>query len=161
MADLRPILALLGLSLASGCTAAAPPPPELAGLWSGGNAACDAGVGIHFTGDAIEAVYANHEREVLFADPRYEVESGDGGFRVRIIYDLPHPPGGARVVGAHGVLVLERRDGGIAPVAHTMIDGRTGAARLRVEEDPVMTALTLQPCGRHPWRERLRGLSAS
>jgi hypothetical protein len=39
------------------------------------------------------------------------------------------------------------------------VDPRTGSARLRIANDPAATALTLTPCGDHPWRERLRGRS--
>jgi hypothetical protein len=154
------ILAALALCSAAGC-APAPPPPELNGLWSAGAAACDAGVGIRFSANAIEAIYED-ERAVLFNKPRYAVESTGDTFRVRIDYALPRPVGGVAVVGAHGVVVLERRaDGSLAPAAHNLIDGRTGAARMRLTDDPAVRALTLQPCGRHPWREDLRGLSTT
>jgi hypothetical protein len=45
----------------------------------------------------------------------------------------------------------------LAPVTHSIIDARTGSARLRISNDPAVTALTLSPCGAHPWREDLRG----
>jgi len=135
------------------------PPAELGGLWSAGQAACAAGVGVRFTEDAIEAVYEN-QRETLFASPRYRLEGRGDAFRVRIQYDLPHRPGGARGLGARGVLVLARDDAGrLAPVRHNMLDGRTGAARLRFVDDPAVAALSLEPCGPHPWRGGLRGLS--
>ena len=155
MARVVPPLALLGLALA-GC-AGAPPPEELAGLWSAGPAACEAGVGVRFGADAIEAVY-DREVETLFAHPRYELDRDSDVFRVRIVYDLPQLPGGAGAAGAHGVLVLARQpDGSIAPERHTLIDGRTGAARIRFVGDPVSVLLSLEPCGAHPWREDLRG----
>lgn len=155
---MRSIIAWLGFSALAGCSNASPPPPELAGLWSAGPAACAAGVGIRFNVDAIEAVY-EREHETLFAEPHYEVEESGDDFRVRITYDLPRPVGGAAVVGAHGVLVLARDGAGIAPAGHNLIDHRTGAARMRIDGDPALTAMTLQPCGRHPWRDDLRGLT--
>jgi hypothetical protein len=159
MTGVRSIIAWLGLSLVSGCGGASAPPAELGGLWSAGDAACAAGVGVRFTSEAIEAVYEDH-RETLFDQPRYVVENAGEDFRVRITYDLPRITGGANRVGAHGVIVLARDGRGIAPEAHNLIDGFTGTARLRIDDDPAVTALTLQPCGRHPWREDLRGLSA-
>ncbi len=149
----RSPIALLGLALAA--CAGASPPQELAGLWSAGPAACAAGVGVRFRADSIQAVYEDGI-ETLFANPRYEIEPGDT-FRVRIVYDLPEVTGGAHTEGARGVLVLARqRDGSIAPERHTLIDGRTGAARTRILDDPA-AVLLLQPCGAHPWREDLRG----
>lgn len=156
MTRARQFIALLGLSVAAGCGASQPPPAELSGLWSAGQAACAAGVGVQFGAEAIEAVY-EHERQTLFQHPRYQVEAVGDAFRVRIIYDLPRITGGVRAAGAHGVLVLEREGSSIAPVSHTLIDPRTGAARLRIANDPAVTALTLTPCGNHPWREPLRG----
>jgi hypothetical protein len=143
----------------AGCTSARPP-SELSGLWSAGQAACDAGVGIRFGSRAIEAVY-DDEEETLFEHPRYRVEDHGDNFRVRIFYDLPHRPGGVRSVGAKGVLVLVRgADGRIKPEAHNLLDGRTGSARVRITDDPASTALSLVPCGAdHPWREGLRGRS--
>ena len=160
MAGARLIIAWLGLSLAAACGSAAPP-AELNGLWSAGQAACDAGVGIRFRSRAIEAIYQDG-RQTLFDRPRYHVEADGDDFRIRIVYDLPRLAGGARTVGAHGVLVLARTaTGGLTPSAHNLIDGRTGTARIRIGEDPAVAALTLEPCGRHPWRENLRGFGAS
>src|SRR5262249_44513443 len=155
MASARLITACLGLSLLAGCERAAPP-SELSGLWSAGQAACRAGVGIRFSPDAIEAVYENDDRQTLFGHPRYHIENAGEDFRVRITYELPRVAGGARAAGAYGVLVLARTEtGGIAPQAHNMMDGLTGTARLKIDNDPAMEALTLEPCGRHPWREDL------
>ena len=159
MAGVRWIIAWLGLSLAAGCGGASAPPAELGGLWSAGDAACAAGVGVRFTSEAIEAVYEDHN-ETLFDRPHYVVENAGEDFRVRITYDLPRITGAVERVGAHGMLVLVRDGRGLAPKAHNLIDGFTGTARLRIDDDPAVTALTLQPCGRHPWREDLRGLSA-
>lgn len=156
MARAIPLLALLSLALA-GC-AGARPPTELEGLWSAGPAACASGVGVRFSAEAIEAVY-DDEVETLFANPRYEVEADSAdAFRVRIVYDLLLP-GGDRTDGAYGVLVLARQaDGSIAPASHTIMDVRTGAARARLIDDPAVALLTLEPCGRHPWRQdALRG----
>lgn len=152
----RSAVALFGLLLA-GC-AGASPPEELNGLWSSGPAACAAGVGVRFGADAIEAVYQN-ERETLFLKPQYEIqERNEDAFRVRIVYALPRVPGATRLAGAHGVLILARSDdGGIAPLGHTLFDGLTGAARVRLSDDPTGALLTLEPCGAHPWREDLRG----
>lgn len=157
MARMPLIIAWLALALASGCAKAAPP-PELDGLWSAGQAACDAGVGIRFTPEAILAVYED-EAEVLFAAPHYELQQGGAAFRVRISYALPRPVGGAAVNGAHGVLVLEREGGRLQATAHNLIDQRTGAARLRIEDDPAMMTMSLTPCGRHVWRDDLRGMT--
>lgn len=155
MKRLRLLTALLCLALA-GC-AGARPPEELAGLWSAGSAACTAGVGVRFRGDAIQAVY-DRQVETLFAEPRYEVEDRGEHFRVRITYDLPSIAGGVRAAGARGELVLARQpNGGLAPAAHALIDTRTGTTRLRIAGDPVATLMTLEPCGPHPWREGLRG----
>lgn len=145
------------LCLASACAQPSHPPAELAGLWSAGPAACAAGVGVRFEPDAIEVVYED-ETQTLFDHPRYKLEGSGETFRVRITYQLPRVTGGARVVGAHGVLVLARRANGvIAPVMHTISDARTGSARMRIGDDPTMQAMTLTPCGEHPWREDLRG----
>jgi hypothetical protein len=157
----RAIFALFGAAVAAAGCAGPRPPSELSGLWSAGPAACAAGVGVRFSDDAIEAVY-DRQVETLFERPRYEVLEDIGQtFRVRITYELPQLAGGARSVGAHGVLVLARQPGGgIAPERHTLMDARTGAARLRIAEDPATTLLTLEPCRPdHPWREGLRGRS--
>ncbi|MGE0529726.1 MAG: hypothetical protein AB7P35_00260 [Hyphomonadaceae bacterium] len=150
--------ALLCLTVfVSACAERSQPPADLNGLWSAGSAACAAGVGVRFGADAIEVVYED-ETQTLFDRPRYKLESSGETFRVRIVYDLPRVTGGARVAGAHGVLVLARRpDGSIAPLTHSISDARTGAARMRIAEDPAVQALTLSPCGPHPWREDLRG----
>lgn len=112
---------------------------------------------MRFEADAIQVVYED-ETQTLFEHPRYNLESGGETFRVRITYALPRVTGGARVAGAHGVLVLARQpSGGLAPVMHSIMDGRTGSARLRIAGDPAVQALTLAPCGAHPWREDLRG----
>lgn len=153
----RAHLALLGLAIATAGCGGSQPPQELAGLWSAGPAACAAGVGIRFGAGAIEAVY-DRQTEILFANPRYQSLSNEGNFRVRIVYKLPHLPGGARTAGARGMLVLARQpDGGLAPEAHNLTDARTGAVRLRISDDPATALLTLQPCGAHAWREGLRG----
>lgn len=145
------------LCLAPACAAPTRPPDELSGLWSAGPAACAAGVGVRFNADAIEVVYED-ETATLFDRPHYELESSGRSFRVRITYQLPRVTGGARVAGAHGVVVLARQpSGGIAPLTHAIVDARTGSARLRIDDDPAVTALTLSPCGAHPWREDLRG----
>jgi len=152
----RAAIALLGLVLA-GC-AGARPPEELAGLWSAGPAACAAGVGVRFRAHAIEAVYAG-EVETLFVRPHYEIaERNETAFRVRIVYQVPQLEGGVGSAGAHGVLILARQpDGSIAPEAHTLMDGLTGTARVRIANDPATALLSLEPCGAHPWREDLRG----
>jgi hypothetical protein len=151
------LLILSGFALLFAGCAPARPPAELAGLWSAGLAACAAGVGVRFEPDVIEVVYEDGT-ETLFDRPHYVVESADETFRVRITYQLPRVAGGARVAGAHGVVVLARQpSGGIAPLTHSLVDARTGSARLRIANDPAVTALTLSPCGAHPWREDLRG----
>ncbi len=143
--------------LASACAGPARPPAELNGLWSAGPAACAAGIGVRFEPDSIEVVYADGT-ETLFDHPRYKREGSGESFRVRITYQLPRVAGGARVAGAHGVLVLARQpNGGLAPLTHSIVDARTGSARMRIADDPALQALTLAPCGAHPWREDLRG----
>lgn len=160
MASERPFFAMLGLCLAAAGCGGSEPPPELSGLWSSGPAACSARVGVRFGADAIVVSYDRQE-ETLFARPRYQPMRGDDDvFRVRIEYDLPKLAGGAGASGARGVMVLARSEtGGIAPVLHNLVDVRTGAARLRISDDPAVNALTLQPCGPSPWREDLRGFT--
>lgn len=153
---MRQSLVLLGLCVAVGCGAARPPPAELDGRWSTTAAACAGGVAVEFGEDAISAIYGR-ERQILFHHPRYEVQGAGQDFRVRITYDLPQLPGGARSAGAHGVLVLIRAGARLEPVSHTLIDPRTGAARMRISDDPAARALMLTPCDAHPWREALRG----
>jgi hypothetical protein len=155
MARGRIILAALSLACLVGC-ARASAPTELSGLWSASQPACAAGVGVRFQADAIEAVYEN-ERQTLFENVSYKVERRGNAFRARITYDLPRLAGGAHTAGAHGVIVLVRRDGGVAPESHNLVDPRTGAVRVQLDNDPVQTLLTLEPCGPHPWRDPLRG----
>jgi hypothetical protein len=144
-------------ALASGCGAT--PPAELAGLWSAGPAACAAGVGVRFEPGAIDAVYQDHH-ETLFERPRYQERRDGGAFEVRIVYQLPRRPGGAYSATARGVITLaEGEDGFLRPIAHNLLDGRTGSARVRIGEDPALAALTLAPCGPHSWRGGLRGRS--
>jgi len=115
---------------------------------------------VRFESDKIEVVYED-STQTLFEHPRYNLESNERSFRVRITYDLPRVTGGTRVAGAHGVLVLARQSGGgLAPVTHSIVDARTGSQRMRIANDPVVQALTLTPCGAHPWREDLRGREA-
>ena len=153
--------ALLGLAVAAAACRSAAPPAELSGLWSSSQAACEAGVGVRFGADAIRAMY-DGQSEVLFRAPRYEAEGNEADFRVRIRYALPRPAGGAHSQGAHGMIVLARSPGGgLAPRAHNLLDARTGAARLRVMDDPAAALLTLEPCGPHPWREGIRGRQLS
>lgn len=153
----RAVALFLVISLTPACAGPVAPPEELSGLWSAGQAACQAGVGVRFGADEISVVYED-ETQTLFARPQYAVEGSGRSFRVRITYELPHVTGGARVAGTHGVIVLARdADAGIAPVSHSIVDGRTGAARLRVADDPAVAALTLVPCGDHPWRQDIRG----
>lgn len=149
---------ICGAQALAGCGAAAAPPRELAGLWSAGPAACAAGVGVQFGADAIAAVY-DRRRETLFDHPRYTIESDlDERLQVRIAYDLPHRTGGARSVGAYGVLVLQQSaDGGLEVESHNLLDPRTGAARVQIVDDPAADVLRLQPCGEEGWRAALRG----
>jgi hypothetical protein len=153
MACARSLFAVAGAAFVAVACSGSRPPEELSGLWSAGQAACAAGVGVRFGADAIEAVY-DEETSLLFNRPRYDVEEHGRAFRVRITYSLAGEP-----LGGRGVLVLARgADGGVAPISHTMIDGRTGAARQRIRNDPAVTALTLQPCGDQEWRDDdLRG----
>jgi hypothetical protein len=155
MARALPLLAMLAFSLA-GCNSGGPP-AELHGLWSAGPATCAANIGVRFDSDAIAAVY-DKQRQTLFEHPRYDVESRGDDFRVRITYALPVEPGGARSVGAHGVIELRRdADGGIGAVSNILLDPRTGSARLRFADDPALAALKLQPCGAPRRGQGLRG----
>ena len=152
----RAILLLMCLCLAAAGCGGSTPPRELAGLWGGGAAPCEAGVGVRFGANAIEMFY-REKAEPLFADPDYVVLSRGDHFRVRITYQLPHIAGGARGPG-RGIIVLAQQDGGgVAPESHNYIDGRTGAARARISDDPAATLLSLVPCGASPWTEGLRG----
>ncbi|MGE3142436.1 MAG: hypothetical protein AB7L65_03890 [Hyphomonadaceae bacterium] len=149
------ILSLWMGLLLSACGAAGPP-PALAGLWSVGPAACAAGVGLTFGRDAIAADYGG-EREILFANPRYQRMPG-GRLRIRIRYDLPAPQGENARTGMRGVLVMERRDDGwLQPVSHQIEDVRTGARRLHIGADPMDLALTVRPCAVSAWIPGLRG----
>lgn len=159
MARLRTFLALIGVFAASAC--GAKPPPELAGMWSIGPAACEAGVGVRFDEHAIQASYDRH-RETLFENPRYKLLRGGRMFRVRITYDLPRLPGGAYSVGARGVVILARQpDGRIMPEVHNLLDARTGSARLQFVGDPAVAALTLSKCGEQLQPMTLRGAADS
>ena len=164
---LRPVAAFplaLSLALASSlgaCAGANAPPAELAGLWSSGQAACDAQIGVEFNAKAVESTFQG-DRQVLFAHPRYETEAAEHGFQVRIEYDLPRFAGGATASGAYGVIELERgEDGRLRPLSHTLIDPRTGSARTRIASDPVMSALDLVPCSGQSWGHALRGRSSA
>lgn len=153
----RAILTLLCLCLAAAGCGGRAPPRELAGLWGADVAPCAAGVGVRFGANAIEMIYRD-ETEQLFARPSYAVLSRGDRFRVRITYDLPHIAGGVREPGGRGTIVLaQQQSGGIAPESHNLIDGRTGAARVRISDDPAATLLSLVPCGSSPWTEGLRG----
>ena len=153
---MRSLLALCLAFTVGGCGGSAPP-AELSGLWSAGDAACSAGVGIRFGREAIAAFY-ERQRETLFHRPRYQIEGAGRAFRVRVHYQLPARPGGARSSGAEGVLVLVRSpDGELQVASHNLLDARTGAARVRIVNDPAVQVLQLKPCGGHPWREELRG----
>lgn len=162
MARAKSLFAVVGAALAAAACTGSRPPEELSGLWSAGEAACAAGVGVRFASGAIEAVY-DDEAETLFRHPRYDVEARGRAFRVRITYELPPLASAPHAVGGRGVLILARKsDGGVAPISHTLIDGRTGAARQRIQNDPAVTALTLQPCGDQLWRDdELRGRAGS
>lgn len=151
------LLNAFGLAVAVAGCSVAQAPEELAGLWSSGQGACEAGVGVRFERDAIRAEYED-QSETLFDQPDYAVEPGGAGYRVRIRYELPARPGGARAKGAYGLLVLERSpEGGLQLASHNLLDPRTGAARARIAADPAETLMRLTPCGDHPWREQLRG----
>ncbi|MFT3727602.1 MAG: hypothetical protein QM759_07255 [Terricaulis sp.] len=159
MARVRSFLALICVFTASAC--GAKPPSELAGMWSTGPAACEAGVGVRFEEHAISASY-DRQRETLFENPRYMLLRGGRMFRIRIVYDLPRLPGGAYSVGARGVVILARQtDGRIAPEIHNLLDARTGAARLQFVGDPAVAALTLTKCGEHLRPLELRGAADS
>ncbi len=141
------------LLLLAGCSGG--PPRELSGMWSAGPAACAAGIGLEFGEKAVEAVYVD-DREMLFARPRYEVMRRADPFRVRIRYDLP---GRAHSAGA-GVLDLERgEDGGLRPISHRFEDALTGSVRISIGDDPIVTAMRIQPCDRRSWIGNLRGRS--
>ncbi len=140
-------LAIALIFAATGCGAGAGP-RELDGLWSTGPGACEAGIGLRFAANAIDAQYGI-DRVRLMERTRYTVERGGLRARVRIDYDLSP---------ARGVLVVERGvDGRLRAVAHSVRDPRTGAARVRLDGDRVAAAFNLGQCGADAWAEGLRG----
>ncbi len=147
----RTLMILALTALAAGCRVG--PPAALAGLWSAGPAACEAGFGLEFGERSVDAVYPGH-REILFANARYEVVSRDDPFRVRIRYDLAapgRPP-------AEGVLELvERGDGWLRPVRQSVEDKLTGAVRIPINPEASATALTVRSCAPNAWMGELRG----
>jgi hypothetical protein len=152
MAQLRFAILAVSAFAVSGCTPSGPP-PDLAGRWSRGAAACSAGIGPEFGRDSVDAVYAG-ERETLLTRPRYRARWEDGHYRVRIHYTAPS---GAKA-GARGELVLERRDDGwLVPIAHRRLNAWTGAQRIRLGRDPLLLHLTVRPCGPNSWIGGLRG----
>jgi len=120
-------------------------------------------MGVRFEPDAVAIVY-DHDRQTLLERPRYTVEQAGPQFRIRIQYDLPQRPGGARVAGAFGAIVLEAAPGGrLRAASHNLIDARTGSARMRIAGDPAFAALSLTRCRRATDAggiEELRGRSA-
>ncbi|HWA01707.1 MAG TPA: hypothetical protein VG841_15470 [Caulobacterales bacterium] len=153
-------LAISALCLLAAACAGGRAPAQLSGLWSAGPAACEAGMGVRFESDEVAIVY-DRQRQTLLERPRYSLEQVTARiFRVRIQYDLPHRPGGAHVAGAYGVLVLEGEpDGALRPTSHNLIDSRTGSVRLRIDNDPAISALSLHSCERtsNGGPEELRG----
>ena len=150
------VLASTATMALSGCGDGGPP-SELSGLWSAGPAACDARIGVKFEPGAVAALY-DKGAEPLLKDASYEIERRGAHVRVRIVYDLPTPAGGARSPGARGILVVERGgDGWLNAVSHRLEDKRTGSARLAIGEDPVASAFHLRKCGPGAWIEGLRG----
>jgi hypothetical protein len=146
----------VGLACSSGC-ARSGPPEELAGLWSAGPAACEAGIGVRFETSAVAAIYENGG-ETLLKAPDYDVERRGARVRVRVVYQLPAAAGGARSPGARGVLIVERGgDGWLNAVTHRLEDTRTGSARIAIGSDPVAAAFHLRKCGAGAWIEGLRG----
>ena len=138
------------------------PPAELAGLWSAGPAACEAGMGLRFEDEAIAAVY-DGQREVMFQNPRYRVEEHGEEFRVRVSLRLAAPTWRRAKASAHMACWCWRatRRAALRPSSHNLIDARTGSARMRIVGDPTLS-FALQPCGdHHPWRENLRGRSGA
>lgn len=136
------------VALICGCSPhAAGPPLELAGLWSRGEGACAAQLGVTFSKEAITAQTPDG-RAILFKNPVYELEQGGPRFRVRIRYALPSVPGRVTGRGRFGVLILARDAAGwLHPVTHHTQDTRTGSARLRLAQPYVTQALTLVRCG--------------
>jgi len=146
------ILVLLTAAALVGC-AGEGPPRQLAGRWSRGAAACDAGIGLEFGKHGVDAVYGG-ERERLLAEPRYQSGWEAGRYLVRIRYAAPN----GRRAGARGELVLERRDDGwLVPVAHRTENAWTGAQRMRLGRDPFLLQLMVRPCKRTDWIAGLRG----
>lgn len=153
--------AALALTVGLACTAACTqggPPPELSGLWSSGPAACEAGVGVRFESGVVAAHYAGGGVVPLLNTPDYDVERRGARVRVRILYKLPAPAGGASSPGANGVLVVERGDDGwLNAVTHRLQDARTGSARITIGPDSVVSAFHLRRCGPGAWIAGLRG----
>ena len=135
------------------------PPRELAGLWSAGPAACAADIGVRFEPGEVALRYAPEQSQTLMESPRYALERRGARLRVRISYRLPGA-GGDVARGARGVMVLERdNDGWLKVDSHLLEDTRTGAARVRLQDDPVARAFRLRQCGPNAWIEGLRGMT--
>jgi hypothetical protein len=132
------------------------PPPELAGVWSRGQGACEANVGVVFARDAVRMDLMG-AGDSLIARPSYAVERAGERTRVTIRYPLTRRPGGVSARG-QGVLVLERgADGWLRPVSHRIRDARTGSVRVRLDGvAPLEEAFTLRRCG-DAWIDGLRG----
>jgi hypothetical protein len=119
----------------------------LAGLWSRGEGACEAKLGVTFAADAIWA-QTPEGRSILFNEPIYELERGGSQFQVRIRYALPNVAGRVTGRGRFGILILKRDTSGwLRPLTHHSLDTRTGSARLRLNQPHLLQALTLVRCG--------------
>lgn len=144
--------AIVSAAMLAGCGGGAP--KELDGLWAGGPAACEAGLGVRFRDDAVSAHLEGAE-EVLLEAPRYALQRPGARVRVRIDYA---PPGGRQASPVRGVLVLERgEDGWLSAVAHRLEDARTGSALVRLRGDAMARIFRLRRCGADAWIEGLRG----
>lgn len=136
-------------TLLSGCGGG--PPKELNGLWSIGPAACAAGLGVTFKGDAVWARYEKDEFLLMDA-PRYVVTPTAGGSLVRIDYKLPSAPGGVSGALGRGVIEIElaTASGRLTPLRSRYVDLRTGSARVPLRAGGLERALSLAHCPKHP-----------
>jgi hypothetical protein len=135
-AIMRSVATLLALC-AVACAPRPGPPPELEGLWSRGEGACEAGLGVTFGHDAVRAQTMDGQH-TLFAAPVYSVERRGAVLTVRIRYQFPDVAGAVTGRGRYGLLELSQdREGWLRLVNHYSIDTRAGSARLQLDQSQI------------------------